>query len=177
MNVGGYPAAPGRQPGLRAAVNARLEEISFRTGLISAVIALAALVAIGAAGFYAATSGHGSTAVVVSADNAPKTSPKAPAPATATPPASTVASPSATAKPTTQQAAPAGVSPQSAVASQSQSQVPATDAATDGSPGYGRPGPHGYGQRFGGYGFPHGGSGFRGSGGFSGFGRGGGRGY
>ena len=62
MNVGGYRwARP--QPRLRAAVNARLEEISFRTGLIAASMTLVALAAIAAAGVFAATLSLGSPAV------------------------------------------------------------------------------------------------------------------
>ena len=196
MNVGGYPATPARQPGLRAAVNAWLEEISFRTGLISAAIALVALVAITAAAFYAATAGQGSAAVVVSADNVPKTAPKAPVPAalpssalpssaTALPSSATAVSPPATAKPTARQAAAADTTSQSpAVAPPPppQPQVPATASATAGpqrygypgygQPGYGYPATHGSGQRFDGGGFQHEGPGFPGFGGFSGYGRG-----
>lgn len=184
MNLGGYPAPPSRRPGLRAAVNARLEEISFRTGLITAAIALVALIA--AAGFYAATLGDGSATVTVSAGNVPKTAPKAPA-ATLTKPAT----PSATATPKSPKPVPGRTtSPRPAAAPQSQ----ATDSATAGSQGYGRnsyghgqgyggqdydgrgyDGQGSGGQGFGGYGFRHGAHGLPRSGGFPDFGRGWGR--
>jgi hypothetical protein len=62
VTVGGSRRARA-QSRLRAAVNARLEEISFRTGLITATIGLAALAAIAAAGVYAATLSLGSQAI------------------------------------------------------------------------------------------------------------------
>lgn len=82
MNVGGHLGARAR-PSLRAAVNARLEEISFRTGLITATIALAALSAIAAAGMYMAIRAHssppGSTVGALSVGSAPVTPLTAPA--------------------------------------------------------------------------------------------------
>ena len=57
MNVGARARS-----GFRAALNARLEEVSFRTGLITGAVALAALSVIAAAWVYAATLGHGSLA-------------------------------------------------------------------------------------------------------------------
>ena len=200
MNVGGDPAAPARQPGLRAAVNARLEEISFRTGLIGAAIALFALVAIAAAGVYVATAGHGSAAVAVSADNVPKTAPKA----SAAPLPSKPAPPSATAAPKAAKAAP-GHPANSQPAAAAQSQVQATASAAASWPGNGwssRPEGYGWtsqrgdgrgfdgdgrgfdgdgrgfgggGQGPGGGGFQHGAPGFPGHDGSSGFGRGRGR--
>lgn len=69
MNVGGYQGAHA-QPGLRAAVNSRLEEISFRTGMIAAAVAFAALLAIAAAAVYA-TAGHGGAAGAVTVGGPP----------------------------------------------------------------------------------------------------------
>lgn len=187
VTLGRHPAPPARQTGLRAAVNARLEEISFRTGLITAAIALVALIA--AAGFYATTLGDGSATVTVSAASVPKTAPKAPAAALSTP-----ATPSATAKPKPHKARPAHpASAPPAVTIQSQAQAP---GSAGGWPGDGR-NPSGYGQGtdddgpgfggrgfngegpdkkgFGGHGPRHGDPGFPGSRGFSGFGHGRGR--
>jgi len=82
VKVGGYQGSHTRS-GLRSAVNARLEEISFRTGLITATTALVALSAIVAAGVYVAALGHGgpaSSAIRVSrADQAPVTTATVPA--------------------------------------------------------------------------------------------------
>ena len=206
VNLGRHPAPPTRHTGLRAAVNARLEEISFRTGLITAAIALVALIA--AAGFYATTLADGSATVTVSAGNVPKAAPKAPAPA---PALSTPATPLATAKPKPHKAGPSHpahpASARPALAAQPQVQAPAPVA---GWPGYGRD-PYDYGQGSGGQGSGgqwsdgqgsdeqgadgrgfngqgsdeqgfhgrgsrHGAPGFPGSGGFSGFGHGRGRG-
>lgn len=74
MNVGGYQVARARSH-LRAAVNARLEEISFRAGLIAATTTLVALSAIATAGVYAATLGHESAAGGPIARSAPVTAP------------------------------------------------------------------------------------------------------
>jgi hypothetical protein len=62
VSAGGYQRA-GAQSRLRAAVNARLEEISFRAGVAAATIALVALSAIAAAGVYAATLSLGTQTV------------------------------------------------------------------------------------------------------------------
>ena len=78
MNAGGYGTARA-QSRLRAAVNARLEEISFRTGLIAATIGLVALFAIAAAGVFAATLSIGNQAIAaagaLSSASAPTTTP------------------------------------------------------------------------------------------------------
>ena len=78
MNAGGLGTARA-QSRLRAAVNARLEEISFRTGLITATIGLIALAAIAAAGVFAATLSLGGQAIAAagaqSSVSAPKTTP------------------------------------------------------------------------------------------------------
>jgi hypothetical protein len=79
--MGGHSeaSAPSR---LRAAVNARLEEISFRAGVTAAMIALIALAGIATAGVFAATLSLGGTAVA--AQGAPTaTSTPATAPTTA----------------------------------------------------------------------------------------------
>ena len=70
VNAGGYSGTRAHSR-LHAAVNARLEEISFRTGLITAMIALLALAAIATAGVFAATLSLGGTAVA--AQGAPTT--------------------------------------------------------------------------------------------------------
>lgn len=78
MNAGGLGTARA-QSRLRAAVNARLEEISFRTGLITATIGLIALAAIAAAGVFTATLSLGGQAIAaagaLSSVSAPKTTP------------------------------------------------------------------------------------------------------
>jgi hypothetical protein len=65
------------RPGLRAAVNARLEEISFRAGLIAASIALVAVSAIGAVAVYEFALSHRAPAAsatgAASAPSAPAT--------------------------------------------------------------------------------------------------------
>jgi hypothetical protein len=78
VNAGGLGTARARSR-LRSAVNARLEEISFRTGLITATIGLIALAAIAAAGVFAATLSLGGQAIAaagaLSSVSAPKTIP------------------------------------------------------------------------------------------------------
>ena len=78
MNAGGSGTARAESR-LRAAVNARLEEISFRTGLIAATIGLIALSAIAAAGVFAATLSLGNQAIAAAGGlgsvSAPKTTP------------------------------------------------------------------------------------------------------
>ena len=90
VNAGGHGGARA-QSRLHAAVNARLEEISFRTGLITAMIALLALAAIATAGVFAATLSLTGTAVAAqgapSAAGAPKTVPATTAAAQPTTPA------------------------------------------------------------------------------------------
>jgi hypothetical protein len=78
VNAGGLGTARA-QSRLRSAVNARLEEISFRTGLITATIGLIALAAIAAAGVFAATLSLGGQAIAaagaLSSVSAPRTTP------------------------------------------------------------------------------------------------------
>jgi hypothetical protein len=180
VNAGGYSGTRA-QSRLHAAVNARLEEISFRTGLITAMIALLALAAIATAGVFAATLSLGGTAVAAqgapTTASAPKTVPATTAAARPTTPV-TPARPRATATPqATLPVTAATTRPQSTAGSR-----PWTEA--DGSQAsfryYGRPsfGNHGswyggYGSRYGG-GPGHGGPGFPGQGfgsGPRGFGR------
>jgi len=123
VNVGGYQGVRAH-PGLRAAVNAQLEEISFRTGLISAAIALVALLAIAAAGVYAATVSQATpvspAAGVRSGASAAGMPSAATAPAVAAQP-SAPARPTASPKPKAQPTVPAaGTSPQAGVAPQPQ---------------------------------------------------------
>jgi hypothetical protein len=162
VNVGGYQGLRAR-PGFRAAVNARLEEISFRTGLITATIALVALSAIVAAGVYVAALGHSSpidTARVSSVGSAPVKTLAAPASVLPRTPTHSQASP----KPKAQQPVTAGTtSPQPVAGSQplgqagssgqAGPQVPSRDYGRAGAYGHG-PGHGGYGPRDGGYGNP-----------------------
>jgi type IV secretory pathway VirB10-like protein len=168
VNVGGYQGVRAQSSGVRAAVNAQLEEISFRTGLIGAAIALAALLAIAAAGVYAATVSHGSPAAnttsVRSVASAPAKLPTAPTAAASVPP-STPAHPSASLKPKAQPTAPtAGAPPQSAAAPQPQ--TPASSAGSQsqrlGSRDYGHTNPRGYGPWSGGHHSRHSNFGFPG---------------
>ena len=158
------------QWGLRAAVNAQLEEISFRTGLIAGAITLVALLAIVAAGVYATTLSHGgtasSTASVQSVDSAPATHPAAPASAAPVLPSASAHS-SVSAKPKAQPTAPAaGIPPRSAAAQQPQTQTQTSNAGSAsgqvGSQDYGHSGQHGYDPRFGSHAPRHGSFGFPG---------------
>ena len=150
MKVGGYQGSHTRS-GLRSAVNARLEEISFRTGLITATTALVALSAIVAAGVYVAALGHGgpaSSAIRVSrADQAPVTTATVPASAL---PRHSQASP----KPKDQQPVTVDTtSSQSAAGIQPQAQADDSAATAPQAParGYGHAGAYGHGS-YGGYG-------------------------
>ena len=82
VSVSGYQGIRARA-GLRAAVNARLEEISFRAGLMAATIALVALSAIAAVTVYALVlrpgGPAGNTTRVASASGAPVTTRTVPA--------------------------------------------------------------------------------------------------
>jgi hypothetical protein len=138
--VGGYQRA-GVQSRLRAAVNARLEEISFRAGVAAATIALVTLSVIAAAGVYTVTVRLGGQAVAaagaLSAAGAAKTAHPATTvaqPATTAPPATTTR-PTATATP--QATHPATTSPQPAAGSQP---WPQADGAQGSSGYYGRAG-------------------------------------
>jgi hypothetical protein len=180
VKVGGYQGSHTRS-GLRSAVNARLEEISFRTGLITATTALVALSAIVAAGVYVAALGHGSPASgaarVSSADKAPITTAAVPA---SVRPRHSQASPKPKAQRpvtvdiTSSQSA-AGIS-QSAAGIQPQAQSGSSVSAAPQVParGNGHAGPYGHGP-YGGYG--RGGFGFSGRGPGLGLGSMGGRGF
>jgi len=76
VTAGGYGTARA-QSRLRSAVNARLEEISFRTGLITAAIGLTALAAIAAAGVFAATLSIGGQAIAAAGSLSSVSAPKA----------------------------------------------------------------------------------------------------
>ena len=181
MNAGGYGTARA-QSRLRAAVNARLEEISFRTGLITATIGLIAIAAIAAAGVFAATLSLGGQAIAaagaLSSVSAPRTTPAVTAsaqpityPQASTTPSSTPSSTPQARHPVTA----ATTSPQSAAGSQSwpQADAPQADAPQASPRYYGQAGyshdswygTHGswYGAnwpRHGGFGFPGHGFGF-----------------
>jgi len=181
VKVGVYQGSHARS-GLRSAVNARLEEISFRKGLITAATALVAISAVVAAGVYVAALGHGSPASgatrVSSVGKAPVT--------TATVPASVLPRHSrASGKPKAQQpvtvdttsSQPAAGISQSAAGIQPQAQADDSTSTAPQAParGYGQAGAYGHGSSYGGYG--RGGSGLRGHGLGLGFGRTGGRGF
>jgi hypothetical protein len=162
VNVGGYRWARTR-PRLRAAVNARLEEISFRTGLITASMVLVALAAIAAAGVFAATLGLGSPAVAaagaLSAASAPAVIPAT----TASAPPAMPRPPQASSTPkATQPVTAATTSPQPAAGSRPWPRAYSSQARTR---YYGRPG-FGYGSWHGGPGLPGHGYGFPGPRGF-----------
>ena len=152
MKVGGYQGSHTRS-GLRSAVNARLEEISFRTGLITATTALVALSAIVVAGVYVAALGHGSPASsparVSRADQAPVTTATVPASAL---PRHSQASPKPKAQQpvtvdTTSSQSAAGIQQPQAQADDSTSTAPQAPAH-----GYGHAGAYGHGSSYGGYG-------------------------
>jgi len=174
VSVSGYQGIRARA-GLRAAVNARLEEISFRAGLMAVTIALVALSAITAVTVYAFVLRHGpagNATRVASASGAPvttRTVPASPLPPTQQ------ASPRPRAHPKAQQPVtvstsspqPAGGQPQAAAGSPAPPAPSAPAAHTpayvyaipDGrAPWYGTrdrwpggftfPGPRGFGWRF-----------------------------
>lgn len=154
VKVGGYQKGRAR-PGLRAAVNARLEEMSFRTGLITAAIAVVALLAIAAAGTYMATLGSGGPARNVAdvqkagrASAAPATTPPSAPPATSPQPQS-----SHPPKPSQPVTAGAAISQSP---SQSQSQWNGSGQGGD-SGYYGHGNSGGGGSPYRGYGSPYGG--------------------
>jgi hypothetical protein len=179
VKVGGYQGSHTRS-GLRSAVNARLEEISFRTGLITATTALVAISAVVAAGVYVAALGHSSPASsatrVSSAGKAPVT--------TATVPASVLprhsqASPKPKAQrpvtvDTTSSQSAAGISQPAGIQPQAQSGSSVSAAPQVPARGNGHAGPYGHGP-YGGYG--RGGFGSSGRGPRLGLGSMGGRGF
>jgi hypothetical protein len=180
VNAGGYGTARA-QSRLRAAVNARLEEISFRTGLITATIGLIALAAIAAAGVFAATLSLGGQAIAaagaLSSASAPKATPAVTAaaqpvtyPQASFTPSSAPSSLPSSAPPARHPVTAATTSPQSAAGSQPWPQADAPQATPRyyGQAGYSHNswyGAHGswYGAnwpRHGGFGFPAHGFGF-----------------
>jgi hypothetical protein len=175
VSVSGYQGIRARA-GLRAAVNARLEEISFRAGLLAVTITLVALSAIAAVTVYAFVLRHGGPAGnatrVASASGAPvttRTVPASPLPRTQ---GHRQASPRPKAHPRTQQPVtvstasprPAGGQPQAQASSPAPSAPPADTPASvytipsgrapwhgarDRWPGgFTFPGPRGFGWRF-----------------------------
>jgi hypothetical protein len=159
--AGGYRRARAHSR-LRAAVNARLEEISFRTGLITATIGLVALSAIAAAGVYAATLSLGSQAVAaagaLSAAGAPIAAPATTASAQPT----TQGHPSATSPPKAKRPVTAATtSPLPAAGSRAWAQA---DSSQAGSRYDERAGFSGHRSWYGGYSPWRGGPGFPGHG-------------
>ena len=140
VNAGGSGTAR-TESRLRAAVNARLEEISFRTGLVAATIGLIALFAIAAAGVFAATLSLGNQAIAAAGAlgsvSAPKTTPTvtASAPSAALPQASSTRQASSTPKAGKPVTAAATTTPRSAAGSPPR---PPGDGAQAGSRNYGR---------------------------------------
>jgi hypothetical protein len=110
----------GRPGGLRAAVYARLEEISFRSGLMAAMIGLAALAVIASAGVVVAELGPGGGPKDALTAARPAAATAAPTAAPSSRPASPTASPSST--PSTRPSPKATASPRTTPVSQSQSQ-------------------------------------------------------
>jgi hypothetical protein len=155
VSAGGY-SSERVQSRLRAAVNARLEEISFRTGLITATIGLIALTVIAAAGVYAATLSLGSQAAAAAgALGSPRTTPVATASARPTAPGH----PQAPSTPKARQPVTAAtVSPQSAAGGQAWAQA---EGSQSGARYYGRAGFGGHGSPYGGHGSSYGGHGPR----------------
>jgi len=144
VNAGGYGRAR-VQSRLRAAVNARLEEISFRTGLIAATIALVALSVVAAAGVYAATLSPGSQADAAPNSLSAGTHKTVP---TATPTAQPTTYPLASSTPTARRPATAATtSPPSSAGSQAWAQADGMQAR---SRYYGHSG-FGHGSRYGGW--------------------------
>ncbi|MGH3278204.1 MAG: hypothetical protein ACRDNW_03610 [Trebonia sp.] len=149
------------QPHLRAIVNAWLEEISFRTGMMTAAIALAALLAIATAAVFAATASHGRAAGAVTADHPPRMAPPVPAMSAAP---SKPAVPSASTKPKAKHPVPThATGTQPAIAPAPRAPAPREQASSsapaspqDGWRGYGPANPRGDGHPFGGDGHGHG---------------------
>jgi hypothetical protein len=142
VNAGGYSKAR-PQSRLREAVNARLEEISFRTGLITATIGLIALGAIAAAGVFAATLSMGSHVIAATGAVGPVSAAKATPTVTASAlPTTTLPATHHRASSTPQATHPvtaATVSPQSPAGSQPLPQAESSPASPrySGQPGYG----------------------------------------
>lgn len=157
MNEAGDQETRAR-PGLRAAIYARLEEISFRTGLIAATTALVVLSAAATAGVYAAMLTNGSAAGRLVASSVHVTTP-APAPPPRTP-----VYPTATPQPTVKRPVTAATT-QPAAALESQEQAGGSWSASSQFRwrGYGRLGVDGHGAWYAGHG-PAAGFGFGGPG-------------
>ncbi len=158
--AGGFGRARA-QSRLRAAVNARLEEISFRTGVITATIGLVALSVIAAAGVLAATLSFGSQAVAtVGALGAAGTASTRPAAPKTTAPATPPAQPTTPARPPAA-ATPKAIQPVTAATTTSQPAAGSqhwrqADGSQAGTRYHGRP-------PFGGHGSWYGGSWYGGS--------------
>lgn len=170
MSVGGYQGVRARS-GLRAAVNARLEEISFRAGLIAASIAFVAISAIAAVAVYEFTLSHGAPAAsasgAVSARSAPVTARTTPASAPPRAQGHRKAGPKPTkaqatkAPPTTRQPVTAGTTIPQPAAGQPQSQAGSPDDSPPParSRGFGQPSLDQHGPWYGGREGWHGGPG------------------
>jgi hypothetical protein len=103
----GVRGKPVERAGLRAAVNAWLEEVSFRTGLIAATTALVVVAVAGTTGVLVAMLGHGGpTGSAASAFVGASSNPSA----TASTPAATPSGTSATGQPTSAPTKPATAS-------------------------------------------------------------------
>jgi hypothetical protein len=173
VNAGGYGGVSA-QSRLRAAVNARLEEISFRAGVTAAMVALLVLAAIATAGVFAATLSLGGTAVAAqgaqSAIVAPQTAPAAPtvAPATTAAEPTTHGHPRPTVTPRASQPVTAATTtPQSTAGSQPWTQSAGSQSSSpySGQAGFGHHDSwsESHGSRYG-SGSWHGGSGYPGQG-------------
>lgn len=148
--------------GVRAAVNARLEEISFRAGLTAATIALVAFSAIAVIGVFAFVVSHGGQAAgatnAANAGSAPVTT--LTTPALAAPPASghAQANPRPTVQQKTQQRVTGTTSPQPTAGVQPQAQTASSALAVFEARlrAYERLHPFGFGLGYGGHGWPGG---------------------
>ncbi len=161
VNGGGYRGARA-QSRLRAAVNSRLEEISFRTGLITATIGLLALAAIAAAGVFAVTLSLGTQAVATAGALSAASAPRATPTATASVPPTTPAHPQATSTPKARQPVTAATTaPRPSAGSQAWTQAGGSSARQR---YYGRASFGGHGFWYGGHGRSRGGPGYPGSG-------------
>src|ERR1700761_1513389 len=74
---GGDQRTAGSWPGIRAAINARLEEVSFRTGVMTGAVTLLALAAVAAAGVLTVTPSPGSPVASAAGTPAAVSSPAA----------------------------------------------------------------------------------------------------
>lgn len=150
--------------GVRAAVNARLEEISFRAGLTAATIALIAFSAIAVIGVFAFVVSHGGQAAgatnAANASSAPVTTLTTPALVAPRASGHAQANPRPTAQPATQQRVTGTTSPQPTAGGQPQAQTAGSALAVFEARlrAYERLHPigFGFGPGFGGHGWPGG---------------------